>query len=135
MPPSNFFFQIGCFLTGSRTTMPPSADTRTFTGSVERPMRTFGPGGACRTAPAAAAEAAGGAARPGAERRARSERAGVGGGDDAGSLLPRPADRHAEMLRLHRAGCAERAERPGERLHDLPGQPLLKLQPPRQRVH
>src|SRR5258705_13981228 len=49
MPPSNFFFQIGWFLTGSRTTIPPSADTRTLTGSVVRPMRTFGAEGPHRS--------------------------------------------------------------------------------------
>src|SRR5436309_7507137 len=49
MPRSNFFFQTGCFLTGSRTTIPPSADTRTLTGSVPSPIRTLGPEGASRT--------------------------------------------------------------------------------------
>src|SRR6266704_2662773 len=49
MPRSNLCFQIGCFLTGSRTTIPPSADTRTLTGSVPSPMRTLGPDGAWRT--------------------------------------------------------------------------------------
>src|SRR6266850_1467005 len=49
MPPENLLFQIGCFLTGSRTTIPPSADTRTLTGSVPSPMRTLGPDGASRT--------------------------------------------------------------------------------------
>src|SRR5262245_27351930 len=180
MPPSNFFFQIGWFLTGSRTTMPPSADTRTLTGSVVRPMRTFGPEGACMTAPEAAS-AAGGApaegcapapiaevnirivatrrvniigheslargcfsatASPGGEPqefgpqgRRGSKDSGIGGGDDPGSLLARPADRHAQMLRLHGAGGAQRTEGPPERFDDLPRQPLLKLQPPRQGVH
>src|SRR5207249_4820696 len=188
MPPSNFLFQIGCFFTGSRTTIPPSADTRTFTGSVVRPTRTFGPDGPSRTGPDGAGEARGAEARPdeaarapaptakttmrtaatrrdgvikpwslacrcispprplsvprpgqtqelGAQRRAFSERAGVGRRDDARPLLPRPADGHAEVLRLHRAGGALRAERPRERLHDLARQSLLKLPPVRQRVH
>src|SRR3989442_1753635 len=187
MPPSNLVFQIGCYRTGSRTTMPPSADTRTFTGSVVRPMRTFGPEGARRTGPEGGAEDCGRAARPeaarapatiaeatsrivkarclgviepgsltcsrtsparplprpstgeakefGPQRGARSEGAGVSRGDDSRLLLPRPADGHAQVLRLHRAGGAERPERPRQRLHDLPRQPFLKLQAPRQRVH
>src|SRR2546425_2520232 len=187
MPPSNFFFQIGCFRTGSRTTMPPSADTRTFTGSLVRPMRTFGPEGARRTGPEACAEACGRAARPeaapapapmaatrtrivaarccgviepgsltcrwtslapplsrpsageaeelGPQRRARTKGARVSRGDDSRPLLPRPANGHAHVLRLHRAGGAERLGGLPERLHDLPCQPFLKLQAPRQRIH
>src|SRR6266581_7796482 len=170
MPPSNLFFQIGCFFTGSRTTSPPSADTRTLTGSVVRPIRTFGPDGAMRTGPDGVAvrtgpcAGVGAAARPetakfpepiadartnsaamrlecviraeslacrrassarlppaactaepeelGPQRRTRSKRAAVGGRDDARPPLAGPADRHAQVLRLHPAGGPERAERP-----------------------
>src|SRR6059036_3552461 len=48
MPAPNFFFQIGAFFAGSRTTMPPSADTCTLRGSVVSPIRTFRAGGSDR---------------------------------------------------------------------------------------
>src|SRR5262245_40667616 len=66
MPPSNRFFQIGCFFAGSRTTMPPSADTRTLTGSVVRPIRTLGAGGADRSVPVVAGDAGAEGGRAGA---------------------------------------------------------------------
>src|SRR5436309_8002962 len=77
MPPSNFFFQIGCFLARSRTTMPPSADTRTLTGSVVRPIRTLGAGGADRSVPVEAAE----------DAEADGDRAGADGEAAAGMTI------------------------------------------------
>src|SRR5947208_16934844 len=115
MPPSNLFFQIGCFLTGSRTTIPPSADTRTLTGSVPSPIRTLGPEGACRRGrdggPARAAPAACGP--PGA---------GVGWGASFGAAArPRTApaprtvtrERNAAVRNERVIGDGSLARRPG----------------------